>query len=175
MIENISINESLSTGINAKSESSTTIILGRAEATIEHYNQAGNLLNSEKVFNLITNSGRVQYHIQCFGTTGLATNGHNYIALSADAVSETASSTVLSNEITGNGFARAQGTVVLPTGSGTQTTISKIFTATGSQSVQKLALFNASSSGIMNHVLGFTSRSLISGDTLSVVITITLS
>lgn len=149
--------------------------LGRAEATIEHHSADGTLLNTETVHNLIINAGRVQYHTQLFGTTGLATNGHNYIALSNDTATETAASTTLSNEITLNGLGRAQGTVTLPTGSGTQTTISKVFTATGTQSAQKMALFNASSAGVMNHVLSFTQRNLISGDTLTITVTITLA
>lgn len=129
---------------------------------------------TETVWNLITNVGRIQLHTAGYGTTGLPSNGFNYIALSNDAVSETAASTTLSNEIAANGLSRAQGTVTLPTGSGTQTTIARTFTATGSQSAQKAALFDASSSGDMNHVLAFTQRSLITNDTLAVTFTITL-
>lgn len=128
----------------------------------------------ELVWNLITNAGRIFLHTQGYGTTGLESNGFNYIALSNDTVTETAASTTLSNEIVGNGLARAQGVVTLPTGSGNQTTIDKIFTATGAQSAQKAALFTAASSGIMNHVLGFTQRSLLAGDTLQITFTITL-
>jgi hypothetical protein len=128
----------------------------------------------EVVWNLIIDAGRRQYHLQCFGTSGLGANGQNYIALSNDAVTETAASTVLSAEIAANGLSRAQGTVVLPTGSGNQTTVDKTFTATGSQSAQKAALFNASSAGTMNHVLGFTQRNLITNDTLQTTFTLTL-
>lgn len=151
------------------------LYMGRAQAVIEHRDAAGNLLSSETSFNLITNAGRIQYHKQCFDTSGLATNGNNYIALSNDAVTEDATSTTLSNEIAANGLSRAQGTVTLPTGSGTDTTIQKVFTATGAQSARKTALFNASSGGTMNHVLGFTQRSLQSGDTLTITFTITLA
>lgn len=128
----------------------------------------------EEVWNLITNAGRIFLHTQGYGTSGLGANGLNYIALSNDAVTETATSTVLSNEITLNGLGRAQGTVTLPTGSGNQTTVDKTFTATGAQSAQKAALFTASSAGTMNHVLGFTQRSLITNDTLQITFTITL-
>lgn len=128
----------------------------------------------EEVWNLITNAGRIQLHTQGYGTTSLLTNGFNYIALSNDTVTETGTSTVLSNEITLNGLGRAQGTVTLPVSSGNQTTVDKTFTATGSQSAQKAALFTASSSGVMNHVLGFTQRALITNDTLQVTFTITL-
>ena len=58
---------------------------------------------------------------------------------------------------------------------GTNTsTISRTFTASGTQSAQKAALFTASSAGTMNHVLSFTQRNLISGDTLAITFTITL-
>lgn len=128
----------------------------------------------ELVWNLITNAGRIFLHKQGYDTTGLGANGLNYIALSNDAVTEVAASTTLSNEIAANGLTRAQGTVTLPTGTGNQTTIDKTFTASGSQSAQKAALFTASSSGTMNHVLGFTQRALITSDTLQITYTITL-
>jgi len=127
----------------------------------------------ELVYNLITNAGRDYLHLQGYQTTGLGTNGLNYIALSNDTVTETVSSTVLSTEITTNGLGRAQGTVAHTAGTNT-TTVDKTFTATGTQSAQKAALFTAVSAGTMNHVLGFTQRALISGDTLQVTFTITL-
>lgn len=129
---------------------------------------------TEEVWNLITNAGRIFLHKQGYDTSGLGSNGLNYIALSNDTVTETGSSTTLSNEITTNGLGRAQGTVTLPVGSGNQTTVDKTFTATGSQSAQKAALFTAVSVGTMNHVLGFTQRSLITNDTLEITFTITL-
>lgn len=128
----------------------------------------------ELVWNLITNAGRIALHKQGYDTSGLLTNGFNYIALSNDTVTETAASTTLSNEIIANGLDRAQGTVTLPTGTGNQTTIDKTFTATGAQSAQKAALFTAISGGTMNHVLGFTQRNLVTSDTLQVTFTITL-
>jgi hypothetical protein len=132
------------------------------------------VLSEDEAWNLITNVGRIFLHTQGYGTSGLGANGLNYIALSNDTVTETATSTTLSNEIATNGLSRAQGTVVLPSGSGNQTTVDHTFTATGTQSAQKAALFTASSSGTMNHVLGFTQRSLSTGDTLEVTFTITL-
>jgi len=126
----------------------------------------------EKVWNLITNAGRDFLHTQSYGTSP-GGNGLNYIAVSNDTVTETSSSTVLSNEITANGFARAQGTVTHTSGTNL-TTINKVFTASGTQSCQKAALFSASSGGTMNHVLGFTQRSLANGDTFQVTFEITV-
>jgi hypothetical protein len=131
------------------------------------------VVDDQTTYNVITNAGRVFLHAQGYGTSPGA-NGLNYIALSNDTLTETASSTTLSSEITTNGLGRAQGTVTLPTGAGTQTTVARTFTASGAQSAQKAALFTASSGGTMNHALSFTQRSLQNGDTLAVTFTITL-
>ena len=107
-------------------------------------------------------------------STSMDANGLNYIACSNDSLTETVDSTTLSNEITLNGLGRAQGTYAHTAGTGTAT-ISRTFTASGAQSVQKCALFDATSSGTMHHALGFTQRSLQNGDQLAVTFTITLS
>ena len=127
----------------------------------------------ERVWNLITFAGRDFLHLQGYGSSGLGANGLNYIALSNDPVTETTASTVLSNEIAASGLGRVQGTVTHTAGTNA-TTVVRVFTASGAVSAQKAALFTASSSGTMNHVLGFTQRNLISGDTLSVSFTISL-
>jgi hypothetical protein len=149
------------------------ITVGRAHMKLVH-RRDGKIIGEDENWNLITYPGRDFLHNQCYGTTSLGSNGLNYIALSNDTVGETTASTTLSNEITTNGLARAQGTVAHSANAST-TTIDHTFTASGSQSAQKAALFTASSSGTMNHVLAFTQRSLIAGDTLQIVFTITLS
>lgn len=150
------------------------IKLARASAHIVHRRADGSLVGEETVHNVITNTSRVFLHTQGYGDSPGA-NGLNFIGLSNDALTETAASTTLSSEIAANGLARAQGTITLPTGAGTQTTIAKTFTcATAPQAAQKAALFTASSGGIMGHVLAFTQRSLQIGDTLAVTFTITL-
>lgn len=132
--------------------------------------------DDELVWNQKTNVGIVQLHLQGYGTTGLATVGNRFIALTNTAVTPAAGDTTLSGEIVTNGLARASATVTLPTGSGTQTTIDNTFTcATAPQAAQAAATFNASSSGVMNHELTFTQRSLQIGDTLETTYTITLS
>lgn len=135
-----------------------------------------NVDDDEVVHNQKTNVGIVQLHTQGYGTSGLLTNGFNYIALTNTAITPAAGDTALSGEIAANGLSRAQGTVTLPTGSGTQTTVDKTFTcATAPQAAQAAALFTASSGGVMNHELTFTQRSLQVGDTLQTTYTITLS
>jgi hypothetical protein len=128
----------------------------------------------EAVWNLLTNTGRVQAHTQCYGTTSLLTNGFNWIGLTNDATSPAATGTSLTSEIAANGLTRAQGTVTLASGSGNQTTVDKTFTASGTQSCQQAALFTAASVGVMNHWASFTQRNLINTDTIQVTFTITL-
>lgn len=133
------------------------------------------LLSEDEALNVITNVGRVLLHKQGYDTTGILTNGLNWIALSNDTLTENASSTTLSTEIAANGLSRAQGTVTIPTGAGNQTTVARTFTcSTAPQAAQKAALFTASSAGTMNHALAFTQRSLQIADTLACTFTITL-
>ncbi len=135
----------------------------------EHYE----LLSTDETWNVKTTVGIDFLFTQGYSTSTGA-NGLNYIGLSNDAVTETSASTTLSNEIAANGLTRAIGAYAHTTGTATAT-ISKTFTASGAQSAQKAALFNLSSAGTMTHVLGFTQRALISGDTLSITYTITIS
>lgn len=138
------------------------------------HTRAGKVLCDETVWNVITNSGRDFLHQQGYQTSGLGANGLNYIALSNDTVTETATSTTLSNEIALNGLTRAQGAVTHTAGTNT-TQIQKTFTCTlASQACQKAALFTAAVIGTMCHVLGFTQRSLQVGDTITITYTITL-
>jgi len=133
------------------------------------------LVDEDETHNLVTNTGRVYMHTQCYATTGIGANGFNFIGLTNNATAPAASDSTLTAEITTNGLGRAQGVVVLASGSGTQTTVAKTFTASGTQSAQKTALFTAVSSGTMNHeALLSTARSLLTGDALAVTFTITM-
>lgn len=129
--------------------------------------------------NLLTNTGRVQLHTQAYGTTGLLTNGFNWIGLTNDATAPAATDTALASEIVGNGLSRTQGIVTLPSGAGNQTTIANTFTYTGggSQAIQKTALFTQAGppvAGVMNHEIAFTQRTLFTNDTITLTFTITL-
>lgn len=167
--------EKLGAGAGFNVENSEGIKLHRASAVIEHRNAKGELLSTETSYNVKTTAGIDQLFLQGYGSSGLSTNGFNYIALSNDSLTETTASTTLSNEIAANGLSRAQGTYAHTVGTGS-CTIQKIFTcATSSQSAQKAALFNASSSGVMQHALAFSSRSLLVGDTLTLTYTISIS
>jgi hypothetical protein len=163
----------------------------RAKAVIRHerpydYDERSGLwlrkvVDEQEVWNIVTNAGRVQIHTYLYGSGSQRTilnGGFNYIALSNDAAAPAASDTSLAGEITApDGLQRALGTVTLPTGSGTQTVVQKVFTFTGagSQGVQKTCLFDAASGGKMAHEIQFAPRTLFTNDTLAVTFSITLA
>lgn len=131
----------------------------------------------EVVYNLVTNTGRVQLHTFCYGTAP-RTNGFNYVALSNNATPPAATDAILAGELSGNGLTRVQGIVTLPTGTGNATTIlgNFIYTGVSPQGVQKAALFDLASGGVMNHEIAFaTPRTLIPNDSLVVSFSVTLA
>jgi hypothetical protein len=138
--------------------------------------------SEEEVGNILTDAGRRAIHTLIYGTAAQKTSisagvGLHYIGLTNNATAPAAGDTVLTTELFGNGLTRALGTVTLPTGSGTITTIAKQFTYTGgtNQSVQKTALFDASTGGNMAHEILFTQRLLVINDTLTLTFSITLT
>lgn len=133
------------------------------------------VVSVEESTNVKTTAGIDFIFSQAYNSTAAAqTNGLSWIALSNDSLTENSASTTLSNEIAANGLTRAQGTYAHTNGQSTAT-IAKTFTASGAQSCQKAALFSASSSGTMNHVLSFTQRSLQTNDTITITYTITIT
>lgn len=184
--EKLNVLEKVSAGFSAKTNLEEKIVWSNASCLISHkrpydFDDAKGIWlykevdEPEVVYNVKTNVGIVFAHTQIYGSSPGA-NGLNYIALSNDALTETAASTTLSSEIVANGLSRAQGTITLPTGTGTVTTVDKTFTcATAPQAAQKTALFTAGAAGTMCHVLAFTQRSLQIADTLQVTFSLTLA
>jgi hypothetical protein len=168
-----------------------TPLKARAKATIQQHRPtldpktgltSMELVGEVESLNLVTDGGRVAIHTYVYGTSAQRTSaglgtGLNYIAMSDDAAAPVAGDTTLAGEISTNGLGRAQGTVTLPTGSGTITQVSRQFTYTGgsSQQVQKTALFDAVSAGKMAHEIQFTPRTLLTNDQLTVTFSITLA
>lgn len=167
----------------------------RARATITHaraydYDEKRGIwltkvIDEQESHNIVTDAGRRRIHTYLYGVgsqrSGLG-GGLNYIALSNDATAPAANDTVLAGEIPEGvstaGLARALATVTLPTGSGTQTVLQKIFTYTGvpgPQGVQKTALFDDATAGAMAHEIQFAPRTLFTNDTLTVTFAITLA
>lgn len=137
----------------------------------------------EEVPNLILDGGRVALHTYIYGTTaqrtsaGLSGGGFNYIALTDNASAPAAGDTTLTAELVGNGLTRGLGTVTLPTGSDTVTTVARLFTYSGGspQSIQKTALFDAVAAGRMAHEILFTQRTLNTGDAITISFQVTVA
>ncbi len=141
------------------------------------------LVAEEQIHNILTNPGRVAIHTFVYGTAAqrttanLGANGLSYIGLSNNGSAPAASDSALAAELSGSGLSRAAGTVTLPTGAGTLTTISHTFTYSGvpTQDVQKAALFDAATGGNMAHEILFTARTLVTNDNLTLTFQITLT
>jgi hypothetical protein len=161
-------------GMKCNTDLNEAVKVHRASGHIQHFRD-GKLIWEETVLNVKTTAGIDFTFSQTYNTSGAQANGLCYIALSNDTLTETSASTTLTNEITANNMGRAVGAYAHTPGASTAT-ISKTFTCqTGAQAAQKAALFSASSTGTMHHVLAFTQRSLQINDQLAVTFTITLT
>lgn len=131
-------------------------------------------ISADYTMNLVTNAG-LNWAADILGNTSTpSVNAQcNYIALTNTAITPAAGDTTLSGEISSNGLSRAQATYA-HTSNATTFTLSKTFTATGTQSAQAGGVFTAASVGTMCYEDTFTSASLVSGDTLAVTWTITI-
>jgi hypothetical protein len=110
------------------------------------------------------------------GSGGLASV--RFMALTADVGAASASDTTLAGEITTNGLGRALATYAHTYGASTQT-LQKAFSPSGTQTgIVKMGLFCCLSSAGADPVIfesTFTSASVVSGDSLTVTDTITIS
>lgn len=131
---------------------------------------------------MLTNAGRDFVASALGDRSGSRAAVADYIALTANATSPGAGDTTLTAEITtgGGGLIRAAATYAHTNGQATYT-LSKTFTANGSDSlpvtVAKIGVFNASSSGTLawETLLSSTATLSATGDALTVTSTITIS
>jgi len=133
--------------------------------------------------NVITTVGLDFIRGQIGQTSGIETNGANYIALSENADGEAAGNTALAGEITSVDLARSQGAYAEV--STDAFTITETFAATGDHTnVQLAGLFtddvtgtpdDNDDDGIMVAQNTFTPVTLANGDELTITWTITLS
>lgn len=125
--------------------------------------------------NLLTTDGRDFFHAQVYTNTSAGTRGSGFMAVTTDSAAPAAGDTTLTSEIASGGLARADATTKTHTDNTNSTTIEHEYTASATHNnVQKVGLFNASSSGIMTHEGAFTAASLISGDKLKVTYVLNL-
>jgi len=128
---------------------------------------------------LLTTVGRDALHSQHMNTSAPPAT-FNYIALTANSTAPSAASTVLTAEIAtaGGGLLRAQATYA-HTASTNTTTLTKTFTANGTDSlpvtIAKIGVFNASTSGTLAYetLLSSTATLSASGDNVAITETVT--
>jgi hypothetical protein len=102
-------------------------------------------------------------------------NPASWLALTADATAPATTDTTLTSELTTNGFARAVGSYA-HTAAATTYTLQKLFTATGAATINKEAVLGAATGGVMPFESAETSPpALVSGDTLTQTITVTIN
>jgi hypothetical protein len=131
---------------------------------------------------VLTNAGKDMIASAIGDRSGSRAAVADYIALTANATAPSASDTTLTAEIAtgGGGLIRATATYA-HTGSTATYTLTKVFTANGSDSlpvtIAKVGIFNASSSGalVWETLLGTTATLSASGDSLTITETVTLS
>jgi hypothetical protein len=133
----------------------------------------GTVFARRHVHNLVTNAG-FDLISKAVSDTATQPAACNYVAVTNTAITPAAGDTTLSGEISSNGLSRAIGTFAHTNGTYTYT-VTKIFTATGTQASQASGLFNAASTGSMCYEATYTQVTVNNGDTLTVTWTITLS
>lgn len=105
-------------------------------------------------------------------------NPASWLALTADATAPTSADTTLASELVTNGFSRAVGTYA-HTAASTTFTLQKLFTATGTSTINTEAVFGAATvtaGGVMPFKSSETSPpTLVSGDTLTQTVTVTIN
>jgi hypothetical protein len=100
-----------------------------------------------------------------------------WIALSSDGTAPTAADTTLTSELTTNGFARGVGTYA-HTAAATTYTLQRLFTAAGTATINTMGVFGSATSatGVMPFKAAVPSPpTLVSGDTLTVTVTVTIN
>jgi len=132
---------------------------------IDHRNSAGDLLSSTGwMKNTITNAALAV-------VSGLVGNvdtqtAFAYLALGTDSTAESAAHTALQAEISDGGLERAAATVSRQTTNQTNDTLQlyRVWTATGSKTIEEIGTFNDASAGSMLGRKLTTTKTVTSGD-----------
>jgi hypothetical protein len=118
--------------------------------------------------NTITNAGFAVI-AGLAGNTGSQT-AFTYLAVGTSNTAPAASQTALGGEISTNGLSRAAATVSRVTTTQTNDTLQlyKLFTVSGSSTVEEAGIFNDATTGTMLGRALTTSKSVVNGDTLAI-------
>lgn len=130
-------------------------------------NKFGTVRDEWEVNNTVTDAGKAQVALLAGDA---AATPFTYLAVGTSNTNPQADQTTLGAEITTNGLERAAATVSRVTTTVTNDTLQlvKTFTATGSHTVEEAGIFNASSAGTMLGRALTSTKTLISGETITV-------
>lgn len=131
----------------------------------------GKVRDSFEVKNLVVNAGLAQIALLIGDASATP---FTYIAVGTSAAAVGASQTALTAEITTNGLERASATIDRTTTTVTNDTFRavKVFTATGTHVVEEVGVFNAASSGTMLSRALTSTKTVTSGETITVTYTL---
>ena len=135
---------------------------------LQCHDKEGNLRwDTGFIKNTITNAGKAEV-AGLVGNSGSPT-AFTYLAVGTDNTAPAATQTALQAEITDSGLERASATVSLETTTVTDDTLQlqKVWTATGSKTVEEIGIFNDASAGTMLGRALTTSKAVTSGETLT--------
>lgn len=139
----------------------------------------GSVAFDRTTHNLRTTGG-ADWQANSMSATSGRPAGAFFIALSNDATAPAAGdcaagsvTCTLTSEIVANGLQRVSATYAHSNGTASYT-LTNTFTATGNQSAQKAAVFNAASSGTMVFEALFTGVSLVNLDTVTITWTVSI-
>jgi hypothetical protein len=126
----------------------------------------GKIRDSWKVDNAVMTVGFAQLALLCGDATAVP---FTYLAVGTSTTAVAISQTALVAEITDSGLARVAGTVSRITTTGTNDTykITTTWTASGSHTVEEVGVFNAASAGTMLSRALTTTKSVVSGETIT--------
>ena len=133
-----------------------------------HYNRHGELVETRRYTNIVTNTGKACTASRINGAGGEATFTH--VAIGTGTTAESATQTALISEITTGGGARAAASVSRVTTSQTNDTAQWIITYnfTATFAVTESGIFNASTAGCMLARKVFSAINVVSGDSIQV-------
>jgi hypothetical protein len=178
-------NEKMTTSDGAAVVVGKNLVLAESATFLPHVvhvvarHKDGSVFYDETMHNLRTTGG-ADWQANAMSATSSRPAGAFFIALTNDgtapAAGDCAAGSVtctLTSEIVANGLSRAQATYAHSNGTASYT-LTLTFTATGAQSAQKAAVFNAASSGTMVFEALFTGVSLVTSDTVTITWTISI-
>ena len=146
---------------------------------IDHYDKAGNLIETVETPNVITVDGMNEV-AELIGIDTIASQtptAFDYIAVGTGTTAAVKTDTALETEVTTNGLTRAAstGTIVTETDSGDTFQLVHSFSPTSSYAVTESGILNASTTGELLCHQTFSAINVSNGDTLTITWKITVA